>query len=586
MLQLMLFDVVSKKHLIHIIIIFIFFYKYSHGLNFNDHGFFNFFYYFVLLALFTIVLIPLDFILKQKKTNNSVKIILIYILSIIFFNLFLLTTKQNCTDWRKGLNNTFIENDKSKYGCQIQIPKTCIYKLLEYFQDYSKLLKKTCEDKKKGEFLRKKILKLSHSPFINNETKLIGYPLFNKDLKAFLDFSNNLYNYFLNNLIDMENNKLLNTYIKEKIPEVIINFTNINEPKMVINLCFNKSLSKERKLFEKNSEPFSNNILILYLDSLSRSNALRQLKKTTKFFEKFMSYKGAFHDKHPFEKFHSFQFFKYHSFKGYTTVNYPFLFYGQNRFNKNKTLITKFFKENGFITSVANDWCGIDNIKTYHNFSKEDIYDHIFLICDPNNEHYNSNTIRCLYGKHNIEYLLDYTNQFWGKYKNNRKYSMIISNYAHEGTLTVVKHIDEIIANFLNSLFKENLLKDSTIFLLSDHGVGLPSIYYTSEFYRLEINLPVLLLIINDRKNITYEDQYKYIYENQQTFITPFDIYNLLGNLLYGNKYKAIKNMTKNIITCKSSYGISLFEKINPKERYPMKYKNIGEMGISRGSCK
>ena len=299
-----------------------------------------------------------------------------------------------------------------------------------------------------------------------------------------------------------------------------------------------------------------------------------------------MSYKGAFHDKHPFEKFHSFQFFKYHSFKGYTTVNYPFLFYGQNRFNKNKTLITKFFKENGFITSVANDWCGIDNIKTYHNFSKEDIYDHIFLICDPNNEHYNSNTIRCLYGKHNIEYLLDYTNQFWGKYKNNRKYSMIISNYAHEGTLTVVKHIDEIIANFLNSLFKENLLKDSTIFLLSDHGVGLPSIYYTSEFYRLEINLPVLLLIINDRKNITYEDQYKYIYENQQTFITPFDIYNLLGNLLYGNKYKAIKNMTKNIITCKSSYGISLFEKINPKERYPMKYKNIGEMGISRGSCK
>ena len=586
MIQLMIFNVVPKKHLIHILIAFIFFFKYSHGLNFDDHGYFNLLYYFVLLSLFSIILIPLDFILKQKKVHNNLKIIIIYLLIIIYSNFFLSDTQKNCNDWGKGLNNTFIENDKSKYGCQIQFPKICIYKILGYFQDYSKLLRKNCRNYKNGKLLREKILKHSFSPYINNKTLRIGYPLLNKDSKTLIDFPNILQNFFLNNLVDMDNKVLLNEHFKENIPEVEINFTNINDPKLIINLHYNESLSEERKLLEKNTEPFSNNILILYLDSLSRVNALRQLKKTTKFFEQFMSYKGYFHHKYPNENFHSFQFFKYHSFKGFTAGNFPFLFYGKNSTNKNKVLITKFLKENGFITSAANDWCGIDNMRTYHTFSKEEMYDHIFPICDPNNEHFNLNTIRCLYGKYNIEYLLEYSIQFWRKYKNNRKYSIIISNYAHEGTLTVVKYIDEIIANFLNDLFKDNFLKDTTVFLLSDHGVGVPSIYFSSDFYNIEMNLPILLLIINDRKNLTYKEQYKYIYENQQIFITPFDIYNLIGNLLYGNKYEIIKNNTNNNNSCKSSYGISLLEKINPKERSPMKYKYLEEMRISGSSCK
>ena len=586
MIQLMIFHIVPKKHLIHILIVFFFFFRYSHGLNFDDHGYFNFFYYFLLLSLLSTILLPFDYILKLKKASNIIKIILIYLLIIIYSNIFLSNTQQNCNDWGKGLNNTFIENDSSKYGCQIQFPKICIYKILEYFQDYSKLLRKNCKNYKNGEFLREKILKHSFSPYINDKTTRIGYPLFNKDSESFLDIPGTLKKYFLNHLVDMDNKALLGKYFKGKLPEVEINFTNINDPKLVINLHYNKSLSEERKLLEKKCEPFSNNILILYLDSLSRVNALRQLKKTTKFFERFMQYKGAFHDKYPNENFHSFQFFKYYSFLGFTTVNFPFLFYGKRRINKNKILITKFFKENGFITCGANDWCGIDNIRTYHNFSKEDIYDHIFPICDPNNEHYNLNTIRCLYGKHSIEYLLEYSIQFWRKYKNNRKYSIIMSNCAHEGTLTVVKHIDEIIANFLNNLFKNNLLKDTTIFLLSDHGVGLPSIYFSFDFYKIEMNLPVLLIIINDRVNITYKEQYKHIYENQQIFITPFDIYNLLGNLLYGNKYGFIENNTIYNNTFKSPYGISLLEKINPKERYPMKYKYLGKFGISSISCK
>ena len=135
---------------------------------------------------------------------------------------------------------------------------------------------------------------------MNNKIKRIGYPLFNKELVCFLDFSdlnNTLEKYFYDNLVDMDNKDILSKYFKEKTPEIEIDFTDIKNPKLKINLRHNQTLSEERKLLEKNSIPYSNNILILYFDSLSRANALRQLKKTTKFFENFMQYKGNFHNK-------------------------------------------------------------------------------------------------------------------------------------------------------------------------------------------------------------------------------------------------------------------------------------------------
>lgn len=82
-------------------------------------------------------------------------------------------------------------------------------------------------------------------------------------------------------------------------------------------------------MLEKNSEPFSNNVLILYFDSLSRANALRQLKKTTKFFEKFMKYKGNFNHKYPTENFHSFQFFNIILFMVIQVLTILFYFMGK-----------------------------------------------------------------------------------------------------------------------------------------------------------------------------------------------------------------------------------------------------------------
>ena len=334
---------------------------------------------------------------------------------------------------------------------------------------------------------------------------------------------------------------------------------------MNIKLNFNETLSNERKKLEGLNNPYSRNIIVIYIDSVSRANSIRQLKKTMKFFEKFMPFKGNNNPKFPQENFHSFQFFKYHSHLYFTVGNYPILFYGNHRNETNK-LLTLYLMKNGYITCFSSDVCYNDYVKSYHNFTFDDMYDHHYAICDPNCENL-SPTLDCFYGKLYIEYMFDYINQFWRKYKDNRKFALLTNNWAHEGSLEKLKYIDNIIYEFFNNLFNDNLLKDTSIIIVSDHGAAVPSVYYLNDFYQYEKVLPMFYLLVNDRKNVSYESQYKYLHQNQQTFITAFDIYNTIINLIYGDKYG-----TEETNMSISKYGQSLFKEINQKERSPKNY--------------
>ena len=215
--------------------------------------------------------------------------------------------------------------------------------------------------------IKRNLRKKSKSRFIRKTTKRFGYPLSNKDRTCIREKKRKvLKNHFLKYLVDMDNKKILNKYFKKKLPEVVVDFTGNSQGKIDIKIRRDNNLSKQRKLLEKNSEPLSNNVLIIYIDSISRQNSIRELKKTLEFFEKFMPYDGGFNEIYPNEKYHSFQFFKYHAFKGYTCINYPFLFYGQKKEIKKKYLINKYFKQTGFITSLTHDFCSRDNTDCYH----------------------------------------------------------------------------------------------------------------------------------------------------------------------------------------------------------------------------
>jgi predicted DNA-binding protein YlxM (UPF0122 family) len=566
--ELMILKLITKLHLIHVIIFLLIFYNYSHGDEFYDHGFFNFLGHNLIVIISLILIFPINILIYLIKINNKalIFIYLTFLIFIFFLYIQVFHFNLNCKDWARGLNNTYIENNIKIYGCEIKIPKICPYKIGSYFLDMSKIYNVKCGEDLSG---RKKTLKYAKSPYINENTTKFGYPLTNKDPKCLkLPSKKNIKKYVSHNLFDMNNKEQSN------IPEIVTDFSNNPYGELIINVNYNETISKERKELEKNTNPLYENIMILFFDSVSRTNGLRQLKKTLKFIEKFMPYKGYSNKFFPNEKYHSFQFMKYHSFKYNTGGNYPKMFYGHNKGEK-MVRITKYLKQNGYVTAFTNDFCNLDSCYLNRDMSLEEIADHEYLICDVNNKGINSMIKRCLYDKINVEHQLEYGNQFWRKYKNNRRFLLIVNNDGHEGTLEILKYDDEYVFEFLNNLFNENLLKDTIVMIVSDHGCTMPSIYYFYDSFNFDISLPMLYILSYDKKNLSYNEQYKFIYENQQKFITAYDIYNTIGHLVYGKYYKKIKNKEKsNKDTPKTKYGKSIFTKIYSK-RTPYNYQNM-----------
>ena len=194
---------------------------------------------------------------------------------------------MNCNDWKKGLNNTIIDNNIAIHGCRIKIPKFCPYNLGKYIFDLTKLNRIECY--KNNENTKKRLLKYTEKPYININTKRIGFPLVNKNPKLLLNFfelKNPLVKFIKENLVDMDNKKLVEKIYKENKPELIVDYSKNPYGEIIIDLKFNKTLSEERKKLENKVKikPYAKNIILLYIDSVSRAYSVRQLKKTLKFF--------------------------------------------------------------------------------------------------------------------------------------------------------------------------------------------------------------------------------------------------------------------------------------------------------------
>lgn len=282
--------------------------------------------------------------------------------------------------------------------------------------------------------------------------------------------------------------------------------------------------------------------------------------------------------------YHGFEFLKYHKFNGATLTNAIPMFSGVYFSHKqNMISILKKFKENGYVTCNVQDICHkelmrIGPLKGYRYIE----FDHEYSSpnCDPNIYelgyglyHSENGVIRkCLYGKENFYYNIEYSKQFWKLYKNNKRFLRITNTYAHEYSGEKSKYSDNILYNFIKELYLSEQMENTIFFIVGDHGyVGLFGLYKIlgAKDWNIESSLPIFIMIISDNKNYTYNEQYYNINKNQQNLITPFDIYYTLKHILYGEKYKI-----KNYNTLKMD-GQSLFKYINPKERICNKYKII-----------
>ena len=109
LLQLIFFKIIPKIHSIHFIIVFIFFFNYSHGMTFDDHGYFNFIFYFIIIGVIIFILFPFDLLIYNFKGKKRIIIILIYTCIFIMTICIIMIGGANCSEWPKGLNNTYLD---------------------------------------------------------------------------------------------------------------------------------------------------------------------------------------------------------------------------------------------------------------------------------------------------------------------------------------------------------------------------------------------------------------------------------------------------------------------------------------------
>ena len=598
-LYLIINKIIYFFHLIYIIIFYIIIYRYDHGSKLDHHGLYNFFLSLLLIIIFAIIFGIINIIIYVKKKKNKICqailiiIFLYYILRIIFFSISL---RNSCRNWDKGLNSTILDNS-NEYDCQIIYPKKClIYALNDYF-DISYYLHKKCipnsnQENEQKMFLQ--YLKLDKNIISKSNLTHFGIPLTvnNPNFKK-----NNFYNihdFVYRNIIlmDLYNTNNSEYYPDEPKPEIEIFYDKKKKiRKGIININKNETLSKIRNEIASNitNENISlfNNVMLIYIDCVSRQHFLRKMKKTSAFIEKFMKYNNNL-------GFNSYQFMKYQSFAHFTAPNIIPMFYSSKDNYRHRSHLVKYFKQNGFVTGNTGNLCMkdscelsediyINNKLSYDNFDHENIG----MFCDPN---YSSEDSpypifsgpygilrKCLYGQDTFKYVLEYGKKFWDTYPENKKFLRMMFQDGHEPTGQVVKYLDEYLYNFLEELYENKKLENTALFILSDHGNSYFNyVYYyilKSDDSMIERCYATLFIILPNGKNNSNkisDEYYNNAYNNQQILISPYDIHNTLIHIALGEK-------TINNYEVHSRFGRSLLSAFDGKSRNCYTWSNIIE---------
>ena len=267
-----------------------------------------------------------------------------------------------------------------------------------------------------------------------------------------------------------------------------------------------------------------------------------------------------------------FQFFKYHSLNSYTDPNLKAAYYGAEVGGKG-IHFANFFKKHGYIIGRVSTICEKESVFNRKNPSafKPAIWDHegISLPCIKSFYHRFLITRltclikKCLFGKDINQHALNYLENFWKVYLNQNKLFLYQTLDGHEPTGELIGYFDKTLYTFLNKFYNKGYFKDTAILLFSDHGQHLtgPLYLFNSQDFFIERALPTLFLLLPNDEKLYKDNLYEKIKSNQQIFITPFDIYNTLIHLAFGENYKGYKKY-------QISYGSSLLTKLNYKIRY------------------
>ena len=520
------------EHLIYMMIVYFIMISKNFGTNILNHGKYNFLLFLLSAILIFLLVLGIYMIYRFSRT---IKYLYLIITVFAFFLCFLICynykykyeENYSCENWNVNLNNTHIFEDEKNEKCNLERIKGKCYmdKILNYF-DFTLAENIKCENREENE-------KENFYSMIKDKNllknKIFGFPsTININKEKNLNNTKNLQHYFFNNLKNLENVDTNEITTKLNI-ETILDFSkDNNKGELKINLIKNETLSKERKNLSNNNSIYDN-VLLIFLSSISRAHFQRALPKLSKFISKLMAYE-------PFPSMTAYQFGKYKNFP-YTMENIIPLY--NKKVNDTNINSLEYFKESGYITGQVSDMCDKNlNNKNLINYDHENFV----MACDPNYFQKKEFSLyeKCLYGKPISEYMINYALQFWDKYAENKKYFRMVFNYGNEPTGNVIKYLDEPLYNMIWGLYNEGKLKNTAVLFLSEQGnknSGLYDILGSAEF-DIEKKYGVFIMILDWNTKFKNGKYHKNLIKNQNLFITPYDVYDTMAHIALGDKYK------------------------------------------------
>lgn len=599
--------------------------KKDQGVGFEVHGFYNTIIFIILsiiyftIHLFIYIVLRLIFKLKTRVLYVFIPLMIVLLVFYIKFNSILSTS---CDTWNKGFNDIQISNSKDSQ-CKINKPTKCFKEIFNGVFKYSYWVPESkCSLRDSSNYaLMKEVI-------TDKSAKRLGFPRTeNWDYKS--QAKRKEYNRLVRKGIINMDDPNIKDRIKKEI-EVVVDY-NKTPVKLDIKLIKKIGLANERyKKYQrlKSSENFNpnggflpKNVLLFYLDSLSRAEFKRKLPKFHSWMEQFYwrnnhtsNYKVGDEDtkinnnndrinntnKDFFNipeyrnntdldqvkrKIESYQFLKYHGVGRYTVMNNLPLFWGNyvNQQVSKNFFYLKDAVDSGYITGTAQNHCARETVASddVNNLPFTN-YDHELngLFCDPNNESKDneyssikgSNNMlpRCLYNQHTAKISMDYTLQFFRAYREVAKYFHLGIMDNHEVFGEGVAILDDMIVEFFENFRKEGFLENTTVIVLSDHGhafFGLWSVLQANDHIK-ELVLPSLFLILpKEEYGTDYEKIKSNLIFNENSLVTPFTMHNTFQALFSRSEFRVCSYSKYNIFynkipldtNCQSFYSSSYF---------------------------
>ena len=313
-----------------------------------------------------------------------------------------------------------------------------------------------------------------------------------------------------------------------------------------------KRLSKNKK-----AENMSFNVLVVKLDSVSRLNALRFMPKTVNYLQQHMEavemsgYNvvgyGTFDNLIP-------------AFTGKYYKELPWNFRKPIQFD-NFSYIWNEYRDQGYRTYYGEDFPNggmFDYQKPGFKRPPTDYYNRpLLLSMYKNHRQYVYKEENCILHKGQTEWILDPSFRFLERYANNHYFSVQLVIQLTHDFLERTAAADNIYYNFLQKLSDKNLLKNTVLFFMSDHGMRFGNIRKT-HIGQLEQRLPMLYIALPRIFRDQYPQHLINLRRNANKLTTSFDLYATWKHLLHLDGQPQKRN--------KSERSISMFQEI-PEDR-------------------